>query len=42
MDTNLLECAPDPDEGDRRQAIEEMLDAHYPRYARLKRNPHRA
>jgi len=40
--TNLLECPPDPQDGDRQQVIEEMLDAHYPRYARLKRHPHRA
>lgn len=39
-DTNLLECPPDPEDGDRRQAIECMLDGRYPRYARLKRNPH--
>ncbi|WP_241754832.1 hypothetical protein [Cupriavidus basilensis] len=41
-DTNLLECPPDPEDGDRLQAIEGMLDGRYPRYARLKRNPHRA
>ncbi|MGO4333035.1 hypothetical protein AB4Z48_35035 [Cupriavidus sp. 2TAF22] len=41
-DTNLLECAPDPEDRDRQHVIEEMLDARYLRYARLKRNRHRA
>jgi hypothetical protein len=41
-DTNLLECPPDPEDGDRQGVIEVMLDARYPRYARLKRMLHRA
>ncbi|MGT2455146.1 hypothetical protein ACU4GI_18570 [Cupriavidus basilensis] len=37
--THLLECP--PEDGCRRQEIADMLDARYPRYARLRRNPHR-